>query len=82
MTNEIVTVGTVKKVSTQASKGGSIVVSLEFPLTEKNASITIWQNKDCAVSLNFESAAIEDAKGQMGFDFGEDESAMDPEKGV
>ena len=65
--------GNVKKVATQAAKGGSIVLTLEMPLTEENAMLASTQNKDCAVSLRFDNQSVEEAQGQGELDFGEEE---------
>ena len=63
----------VKKVSTMAAKGGSIVLTLEMPLTEENALLASTQNKDCSVSLDFTNEGVEEAQGQKSLDFGDDD---------
>lgn len=52
-------VASVKKFSTQASKGGSIVLSLEMDLTEEEALLAFKQNGNCAVKLTFSKEAME-----------------------
>ena len=71
----------VKKFSTQGSKGGSIVVALEVPLTEENAMLAYRQNETCIATLDFTDAAEDEFNGQHGLDFGEkgpeDEEGLD-----
>lgn len=63
----------VKKFATQGSKGGSIVLSLELPLTDENVSLAGTQNQMCVVSLDFARDAVEKADGQKMMDFSEKE---------
>jgi hypothetical protein len=65
MQNNFDFVGSVKKVSTQASKGGSIVLSLEMDLTEENSLLAFCQNKSCSVSLGFDNESVEIAKQKL-----------------
>jgi hypothetical protein len=55
-------VASVKKVSTQASKGGSIIITLEMDLTEENSLLANTQNKTCSVNLGFDNDSVEVAK--------------------
>lgn len=65
MVQRIITKANVKKFSTQASKGGSIVITLEMPLTDKNAALASNQSKDCMLDLRFDNDSIEKADGQL-----------------
>lgn len=55
----------IKKFATQASKGGSIVLSVEMPLTDDNALLAGSQSKDCVVTLDFDNDSIERVEGQL-----------------
>ncbi len=67
------TKATIKKFATQASKGGSIVVTLEVPLNEENSKIAFNQNGACIATLDFTERGKDDFERQMGFDFGEED---------
>lgn len=66
---KITTTGNIKKVSSQAAKGGSIVIQIEIPLIEEGAALVMKQNKDCAVELDFSTERIEEVRGQLGLEF-------------
>lgn len=67
------TKATIKKFATQASKGGSIVITLEVPLNEENSKIAFNQNGACIATLDFTERGKDDFERQMGFDFGEED---------
>lgn len=62
MQTEFEFVASVKKFSTQASKGGSINVTLEMDLMEDLALLAFKQNGTCSVKLSFNQEAVETAK--------------------
>lgn len=75
------TKGSVKKISTQASKGGSIVITIEVPLTEDNAMLCATQNRDCAVHLSFDAESIDEVQGQGKLPFADvEEPGFDEEE--
>ena len=59
----------VKKFSTQGSKGGSIVVSVEMPLTDENVLLASKQNSTGILTLDFSEQAKDKYEGQHGLDF-------------
>ena len=65
MVSRIVTKANVKKFSTQAAKGGSIVITLEMPLTDENAALASNQNKDCVLDMAFDNDSLEKFDGQL-----------------
>jgi hypothetical protein len=69
-------VASVKKFATQASKGGSIILTLEMPLTDDNCLLSAAQNKDCVVMIKFDNDSIERANGQNELDFDRDPQAI------
>ena len=69
MKTQYFTKGSVKKIATQGSKGGSMIITLEVPLVEENGDLALKQNKDCAVDLRFDTESIEKAAGQYSLDF-------------
>lgn len=54
----------VKKFATQGSKGGSIVLTMEMPLTDENAVLASSQNLQCLLTLDFDNDSVEKADGQ------------------
>lgn len=76
---KILTKATVKKVSSMAAKGGSVVVSFEMPLIDEGGALLLATNKTCALLVDFTSDGIAKAEGQMELGFaGEDgEEGMD-----
>lgn len=71
----------VKKFATQGSKGGSIVLALEMPLTDENALLAGAQNQMCVVSLDFAKDSIEKVDGQKMMDFSEEDDEEGYESG-
>lgn len=65
MTQNFEFVAGVKKVSTMAAKGGSIIVTLEMDLSDELALLAATQNKTCSVKLAFDNEAVEIAKQQQ-----------------
>ena len=59
------TKGNVRGFATQAAKGGSIVIKIEMPLTDENATLASTQNKDCVLTLDFDNDSIERVEGQL-----------------
>ena len=55
----------IKKFATQAAKGGSIVITIEMPLTDDNALLAGSQSKDCVLTLDFDNDSIERVDGQL-----------------
>lgn len=68
----------IKKFATQASKGGSVILTLELPLTDDTAGLAITQNQMCVVSLDFSADSVEKADGQKMLDL--DEKNQDTEE--
>lgn len=66
MQSEYLVRAEVVKISTMASKGGVLRMTLEMPLIDKTATLAMAQSATCAVKLNFDKASIDEAAGQLG----------------
>lgn len=71
----------IKKFATQASKGGSIVLTLEMSLTDENSVLAGAQSKDCVLTLDFDNDSIERVDGQLMLYETEDETESKDEGG-
>jgi hypothetical protein len=54
-----------KKVATQGSKGGTIVITLELQLNEENAALAAKVNNAVALSLSFNEEDLDKVEGQQ-----------------
>ena len=70
----------IKKFATQASKGGSIVLQVEIPLTDENATLASCQSKDCVLTLDFDNESIEKQDGQKMMNFEEGDRSLTGEE--
>jgi hypothetical protein len=54
-----------KKVATQGSKGGTIVITLEVQLNEENAALAAKVNNAAALTLSFAEDDLDKVAGQQ-----------------